>query len=320
MRIAVVSHSMVAERQWMFWDYFARAGHEVLKVSPKGWAGHRVDWGYEVDGASMIEFTFPQKALSDVEAFKPDLIYVQDEAYCKVTSQFKRLAKRIGCKFAIFVWENIKEPNAEARRNLYDADLVVCGSSRAQENASHSCSRDPIHCIQVGVNTSLFNVYGFTFSPSYDVIFIGRPVWEKGIDVIKEAVIGTSLSVLWPEGRVPYIDLPEHLSKARIHASPSIDTPAWQEQHASYANLEALSCGLYVATSDSDCIYEALFGCPGVMFSRQNNVEDLRENLLMFRALYDAKGPNLAGRQWVEERYGYDAMRSRLVTEFEGIL
>ena len=142
---------------------------------------------------------------------------------------------------------------------------------------------------------------------------------EKGYKVLQRAA--KRFSVLWPEPNQSssYTDLPARYNDAKVHASPSIDSPYWKEQHAGYANLEALSCGLYIATSDSVAIVEALHGCPGVSFSRQGDHEALRNAIENELGLFDFDGKNLAGRDWVIANFGYDAIAVKLASALEAL-
>ena len=320
LKLAVVSHSLVAERQFWFFDWLTPATMgtlEVMKVAPSRWGKYTRSWGFPViNEGNMVQYEFYDEAFKAVQDFKPDIIYVQQEAYCKVTAQFLRFAKSIGSKFVLFVWENLNEYTPYQGNILKDCDLVVCGNGRA-EGLVKPHNEHTLRCIQVGVQTSVF-VPGM-FRPAKDVIFQGRMAPEKGYRVLQRAA--KRFSVLWPEPNQSssYTDLPTRYNDAKVHASPSIDSPWWKEQHAGYANLEALSCGLYVATSDSVAIVEALNGCPGVKFSRQGDHEALRKDIEDELSLYDEKGRNIRGREWVVANFGYDAIAKQLVSALEAL-
>ena len=335
MRIAVVSHSLIHDRQAWFWDYVSSQAGVVLKqIYPRRWDDLKRKWGYEVRGeGNLYDFEFQSDALREIEAFKPNLIYVQNEVKCRVTQQMWRVAGRLGCKIAVFVWENIHPYEDEssyvahltsqrhqAQRHqalLSSINLVVCGNREAEELVQ-PWNKNTFRGLQVGVPTHVFQPKHFPFNgtPEYDIIFLGRPTPEKGADVLKQAVEGTGWKVWWPnpEKRISYSDLPPYYCNAKVLAAPSIDTAYWKEQApGGYVSLEALSCGLRVVTSDSTAMVEGLKDCPGVWFSKQNDADSLKRCLT--EALQDWE-PNLDGRRWVEGKYGYGAVTGELLGAF----
>ena len=320
MRIAVVSHSLVAERQYWFWNYFATLSvAEVRLFSPRKWGVHSVPWGhYIMNEGDLRTYQFQQDALIALEKFKPDVIYVQNEAYCKVSGQMMYMRKRLGCRFALFVWENVTPYDqifAGAGFLLEDCDLVVCGSGEA-ERLVKPYNAKTLKCIQVGVNADAFRIDP-SIGKDYDIIFQGRMVPEKGVDLLRKVERDDkSLKALWPQPSfgTPYRDLYQRYNQARMLAAHSVDTPEWKEQHAGYASLEALACGLYVVTSDSSSIVEGLDGCPGVWFSKMGDLESLKNGISYARR---EENVNAAGREWVIGKYGYRAVATKLMEAFE---
>lgn len=349
MRICVASHSLVAARQYWYWDYVARQPDmDVLKLAPAKWGVHSVPWGYAVslnrdishfldlryqpgsphynasgmDTPDMVRFQWPPEALFVVEEFKPDIIYLHQEPYCRSTHQLKRIAKRLGCKFAFSTWENIQpydQMNPAVRDLIRDSDLIVCATSEA-ENLIKPYNTKTLRLIQVPPSTEAF--FPRLKPPTHQIIFQGRQVPEKGSFTLKEAAEKANVNVLWPQPdfATPYPDLPERYSKAMVNAAPSIDNPQWKEQHGSYVNLESLSCGLYVVTSDSSSIVESLQGCPGVYFTKQGDSTSLAEALLQAVNDYKTKGRNIDGRQWIIEHYGYETFTKTLLDAFRRLL
>ena len=335
MKVVVASHSLVAERQFWFWNYVdMQPGVQILKIAPRDWAGHHVDWGYDIvkpsfakpwqyasnlDIPDMTTFVFSDQALAVIEDFKPDIIYVQNEAYCRVTAQLHRIAGRMGCKFALFAWENLRpydQMHEEVRHVLSNADLVICGS-RAAENLVKPYNSKTARIIQVGVDTASF--YPQVNAKDYDLIFQGRMVPEKGIEILKAAAEGKSWKILWPDPqrKDSYSTLYHRYSMAKVHVGHSLDTEFWREQHGSYSNYEALACGLRVATSHSQEIVESLQGCPGVMFDQQGYYKEMQRTI---EILLQQEGPNMEGRKWIEQNYGYAAITEKHIQAFDRVL
>lgn len=317
MKLAVVSHSLVAERQSWFFDWLGtQPGVEVMKVAPNVWGNYSRTWGYPVvHSGNMTGYEFEEDAFTALDRFKPDVIYVQQEAYCRVTGQMIRWAKRSGAKLALFVWDNITNYDQPfwVRNILHDCDLVVCGNYEA-EALVRQFNPKVLRCIQVGVPTDVFVPLG---RPVKDVIFQGRMAEEKGYKVLQRAD-GRHFSILWPQPNQGslYADLVVRYNDARVIAAPSIDTPTWKEQHAGYATLEALSCGLYAVTTNSACIVDSLLECPGCAFVEQNDASGLRDAIVGLLRDYRRYGKNLRGREWVIEHYGYEAIGKTLLEAF----
>lgn len=307
MKLTVVSHSLVAERQARFFNYFAeKSGFEVQQIYPLTWGEREYrEGGFKVHfEGDMRNFLFPTEAYRAIEKFRPDIVYVQNEFWCRVTELMYRVARSVGAKFIVFIWENLPGKYLGYEEIIRDTDLIICGNSEAEELVK-PFNEKTLRMIQVGLDTELFKPDGQP--KDTDLLFLGRHVKEKGIHLIEQAVETLNVKIHWKskESFTPYHLTPGVYNRAKVHLAPSIDVAWWKEQHSGYANLEALSCGLRVVTSTSKAIVEYLEDCPGKIFVPQNDYVSLREAILT--ALQDWR-LNTEGREFVERNFSMPVM------------
>lgn len=324
MKLAVVGHSLIHIRQRRFFAHVARLGHDVLVVCPNRWA--HLDcprstesgpgWSYTVEPLpapgqpDMYRFGLLglAKALTD---FHPDVVYVQQEVGATLTRQALDLAKELGAARALFVWENLQAPTPEQEELLRQLDLLVCGNDAAA--GLHSAA--PTWCIlpQVGVDVDHFQARPLILR-TYDVMFVGRPVPEKGVEYLRTA---------WPTALMPpwrdWSELPWTLSQGRVVVTYSQDTPYWREQAMPYMAVEAMASGCAVVASQAGSIPWWLGGgytveCPGAILAPQGDAEALREGIRQALARWEPMGQE--GREWVVRHLSSSVIARALMEQF----
>jgi glycosyltransferase involved in cell wall biosynthesis len=152
----------------------------------------------------------------------------------------------------------------------------------------------------------------------WDVLFTGRQVPEKGVDMITRACQQLSMSFEIVSDR-SYFELPEIYNKAKIFCSFPIDTPIWREQSGSYTNLEAQACKIPVVTSNAGAIPEYLKDT--AIICKQGDVEDLKKGLLNARNSEEETKLRIeAAYENFIENYSTTAVARKLYDAFKQIM
>jgi len=308
-KACIVGHSLIDLRQKLFCEELRKQGLDVLEIYPRRWFHQEREGGFDVDFKKGIAgYTFPGEAYRKIKEFSPDLIYSMSELWQAQSPISSYWAKNLGTPVIFFVWDNLC--NQPALLSSRDIDLLIAGNKDAAK--LHNAD---VVLPQVGIDPELFRPMP-EIEKEYDLVFVGRDTPEKGTQIIREVMeYRQNLKLLWRKEFLDYDQLPAFLNRAKIHLSPSIDTPHWKEQAGNYSNLEALACGLCVITSDSAAIVEWLDGCPTVEFVPQNDVFEFRRRIPS-RSIEIAKG---RGREWIKARYSNEVVARQLIKAFEEI-
>ena len=314
MRLAIVGHSLASPRQAIFCDAIRALGHEVLEVYPSRWHQESRAGGFEVENeGSMQFFTFGFDAFRQVHEWNPDLIYSMSEFWQAQSKVSAVWAKRLRVPLAYFFWENLRLPTPEQAGLIKGASLVVCGNRAAKDIV---CGYNPNAVVipQVGIDTEIFRPLGS--QKDIDMLNVGRQIPEKGIEYIRRAHPQT----VFIHG-IGFNELPEVYNRAKIFVSFPYDTSTWVEQAGNYVNVEALSCGVPVVTSDAGTIPEWLGGCGGTVILPQKDGEALKKTIEELlpddeRRAYMGE----AGRDWVERNMSKEVIAKRLMDAVEAQL
>ena len=312
MRVSVISHSLVADRQRLFFKYLGmQPGIQVQLLYPNQWMGRTYPGGYPIFGDGQIfNWTFAERQVFPLlEAFKPDIIYVQEEYASRALKQASEWATRLRCKLVVFVWENLRKPPVPK----VEPNLVIAGNEEAK--VLHNADKI---LAQVGVGTE-FRLAPPTWAErGADIVFAaGKHTPEKGYPLFNKLPFIKHQS----DGFAPYLELPLRVYwRGKVVVTPSLDTPLWKEQFAPYCNVEALMCGCYVVTSDSAAIREWLDGHPGVMLCRQNDLAAFEEAVKYSLAKYENEGDNRDGSHRAIQRFGSHTISDDLIRAFTEIM
>jgi len=312
MRLAVVGHSLVDPRQALFCSTIRELGHEVLEIYPERWYWQHREGGVRVKNeGDMARYHFTWEAFKRVRDFRPDLIYSMSEWWAFQSQVSAKWAERLRVPLVLFFWENLRRPPRDIFQRLRPS-LVVCGNSRAERLVRPHAKT--VRLPQVGIDT-------WWFSPSnrvrdIDVLYVGRLVLEKGVEYIRRAFPTATLV-----SGVDYAELPPYYQRARVFCSFPYDTPTWVEQAGNYTNLEALSCGTPVVTSDAGAIPEWLKGCGGAIIVPQRDWRKMKQavdDLLGDEDKRERMG--MAGRRFVVEHYENSVVAKKLMKALEELV
>lgn len=293
----------MAERQAIFWNYFdSLQDVQLLQVYPRRWKNLERKGGFYVGSYDMFSYLYRESARRALKSFKPEIVYVQQEAYANVTNQIIRWCESIDPrpKVGVFVWENIRKP--EIPKGI---DFIVAGNLEA--GILHSADRI---IPQVGVDFDLFKI--LREERKDDTIFASRKDPSKGWDLVEKLPFKLSVT-----GEMPYGLLPNFFNQAKVHIILSRDTPNWKEQFLPYSNVEALACGLKCVVGETSSTRQWGIGCPGMYFVPSTDFERVKEAVAS--ALKDWK-VNQEGREWARERFSKEVVAEKLYDAFKGAL
>ena len=313
MRITIISHSLVHDRQRLFFDYMGRSDIKVQQVYPSTWGPLRRQGGFPVifEG-DIAHYAFTGETFNHIDEFHPDLIYYQGEWWSEQAKVSLQWAKLLGSKFAIFCWENIHPVQYDFHKEiLRNADVVVCGNWEAVHIVkpySKRIARIP----QVGLDTDVLKPVDV--EKKYDVLFKGRATPEKGIDYVTQVTQNLGLKLSLGEEYVEYRDLPRVYCSAKVFVMFSYATPDWKEQF-NYAVIEALLCGLPVVASASGSMPEWFGQAPQVIFVRERDEAGLERVL---KQVFSQPIPKSEmGREWVKHNFSKEVIAQQLLEVFE---
>ncbi|MFA4044752.1 MAG: hypothetical protein HZRFUVUK_001552 [Candidatus Fervidibacterota bacterium] len=260
--------------------------------------------------------------------WRPEIVHVEEEPMSLSCAHAATLCKTLldGSPFIFFTWENIHQqwrvPNLRVlvypifeRLSFSHADLAIAGTSMAMRTLRERGFDKPIViCPQFGVDIERFSPLpmegrlkarsklgleddGETLVAGY----VGRLIWEKGVDLlihavaslpnIKLLIVGDGemrqLLQRFVEGlrlservkflgAIPHESLHEFLNALDVLVLPSRSTPHWKEQFGRVL-VEAMACGTPVIGSSCGAIPEVV-GDAGLIF-REGDVEELRSSL-----------------------------------------
>ncbi len=305
MRIAVVSHSLIAPRQSLFFDHMdGLDGVRVLQIGPKKWGPLTSERGFGLANEGYNNrFVFGAEALEALRRFRPDILYVQEELYSACAHQATVWAKQLKARLVFFVWNN----QIPAREDWAKADMILAGNSEAAR-IHEAAAVIP----QVGVDPEIF--YIADGARPYNMLFASaKRTREKGFDLYAKLPFGNRMQ----SGNLLYESMGALYRQSKVVVTPSRDTPQWKEQFSPFCNVEALLSGCSVVASDSAAMVEWLAGGPGIVFFRMGNYDGLEHAVGVSIKNWTL---NREGRNWAIEKFGTEAVARRLATKLSEVL
>jgi glycosyltransferase involved in cell wall biosynthesis len=316
--------------------------HPVQSVPAKSegapWTQYRIDTHFQFQGNPFRYVYSPGPLAAAIEAFRPDLVHVEQEPESLSLLQLSLLKRRYGYKLLFVAWENIHPLHQGAIFRLLNyaaADAGIVGNREAAVRARRMGFRKRLELIPQ---------YGFAAAERqptperrpFTVGYAGRLVAEKGIHTLLEAarqlpdvrvrVAGDGpLSELLrrePQfellGTLPRGEMGPFWRSIDVLAVPSLTTPRWAEQFGRVI-CEAMAAGVPVIGSSSGSIPEVI-GEGGLVFP-EGDAKALAE---AFRRLRDRPEERAAlaalGHARVRRCYSYDAVMGQTVAFYEEVL
>lgn len=314
MRICIIGHSLIADRQRLFCEAIRKLGHEVLEIYSSQWHILKREGGYKIKNeGNFKDYYFDVEAFLKIKKFMPNLIYSMTEWYQQQAFVSDNWAQQLDIPLVLFCWENIKNPNFPEQELIKRCKLIVCGNSDA-EKIVKPYNKNTIRLTQVGIDTDLFK-----HKDNYikmDLGFVGRNVEEKGIKYVEK--LSKEFKLIKAEG-IDYLSMPDFYNQIKILIVPSLDVPIWREQWPS-AIAEALACGTSVIAFDAGNIKEHYGKCKVVRIIEQGNLENMKGVIESWLNLdIGRKESGKDGRKFVLKNFSNQIVAKKLIEALEKI-
>jgi glycosyltransferase involved in cell wall biosynthesis len=369
-RVAIVSKALVVGAYQRKCELIAQElsflGQSCLCVYvPPNWGSQSLQiaftHGYELktlpiwlSGNYHLHF-YPSLA-KELQAFKPDVLHIDEEPYNLATFLALRAGKSMGCKTVVFSWQNLFRNYPPPFRWMESAvlkscDAAIVGSVEAQHVLKQKYTNIKTHVIpQFGVDENVFTTKsprGAHSQQMFTVGYAGRLVYEKGVDLILKAIapLQNVKALIVGEGdqlpklkalakefglgercefrpNVPSTHMVSFYHVIDAFVLPSRTLPNWKEQFGRVL-IEAMSCGVPVIGARSgeipSVIGELDDSAGGLLFN-EDDVAGLRsaiERLVSDNALHAAFAT--FGRQRVLEHYTMRHISEQTVKVYCGL-
>ncbi len=243
--------------------------------------------GYELVVETLLfngnyHLHFYPKLVKLIRQHQPDIVHIDEEPYNFATWHAMRLAKNVGARTLFFSWQNIARQYPWPFKDMESAvlagvDAAICGNQDAATVWQQKGYKGPTAVIpQFGVDPVLFPWREPAPDPAqrFVVGYIGRLVYEKGVDLLLEAfarlpehtqleIIGSGPQQRNLERQINDLGLfkrvrftpwsPSHALPARLQALdvlvlPSRSLARWKEQFGRVL-IEAMASGVPVVGS-----------------------------------------------------------------------
>ncbi len=287
-----------------------------------------------------------------IRRLRPHLVHMDEEPYNWATAHAMWHSRRAGARTLFFSWQNINRryplPFRWIERYvLTRADYAIVGNQASAQVWRAKGYAGPLSVIpQFGVDPELFrpDTSRPTAGGGFMIGYVGRLVYEKGVDLLLEAV--AALPGLWRlnicgsgpdrdrlvrlarqlkisdrvffDGQVPSTQMPGYYRQLDTLVLPSRTMPNWKEQFGRVL-VEAMACGVPVVGADSGEIPHVI-GDAGLIFP-ENDVSGLRRQLLHLQQQPDLRR-RLArrGRQRVLEHYTQAQIAAQTVSVYREVM
>jgi glycosyltransferase involved in cell wall biosynthesis len=334
LKVAAISHSCVIDvNQHIYAALLRRPDVDLLLVAPRSWTSSlRGTVAFSVL-EPLAEVTRPlpvvfsgsihlhwYQGLGDVlRAFKPDVLYADEEPYSLVTSQALAHRERLGCRFVFYTKQNLLQRYLPPfswmqNRALAAADHAMAVSPAAREVLRHQGFEKGITELPHGVNAELLTPgrHGelrdrLGLQPPV-IGYVGRIAGEKGVWDLLEAArllaqrIGPTFRVLmvgdgparWKLQEAAQKQLPPgvmcFVGSVAHHAIPDylgvLDmlilpsrTRRTWKEQFGRVLVEALACGVPLVGSSSGHIPDLIRSTGGGLVFEEGNAGDLADKI-----------------------------------------
>lgn len=287
-----------------------------------------------------------------ISHLRPELVHIDEEPYNWATAHAMWLARRSGARTLFFSWQNLNRRYPIPfrwfeRYVLRHADYGVVGNHASAEVWRTKGYQGPLAVIpQFGVDPDIFKPDGNKTDPGrgFVVGFAGRFVYEKGVDLLMEAVV--ALPGVWRlvlagsgpdqnqlerlarelgiadrvffDGQIPSTQMPAYFNQLDTLVMPSRTQPHWKEQFGR-SLVEAMACGVPVVGSSSGEIPNVIDDA-GLVF-QENDVAGLRRHLLQLQQQPELRRAlSQRGRQRVLEHYTQVQIAARTVQVYREVM
>ncbi len=281
-------------------------------------------------------YTFRLRGLGEyIHEYEPDVIYIEEEPHTILARECVKIAHRESIPYAVFSWENIEnrrfgEPfDSIEKEVIKSADVLIAGNEGAKRRLiARGGEEEKISiCPQTGVNQDLFQPRK-EIQKSYDLLYAGRLVEEKGVRFIEHVAKELQLKMLWIGGRgsfIPtygdyigwlpdYLQLPEYYNKTKLFVTYPYSYHGYSEQ-ANMTIGESLACGTPVVTSNNGSIKEFYDGAP-ILIATEGNESVLK--LAVSSALSNLEHyPREEGIEWIRQNLSNNVVGKKLVEILE---
>jgi len=297
----------------------------------------------------------PLTLFQALSGFKPNIIYVEQEVFSLSAFEIAVFARLFNIPFALFCWENMDRRLSILRQwtrsfVLQAACLITAGNHGAVNMLRRWGYKGKINILpQLGVDTDIFAPrINFHHGRPFSIGFVGRFVYEKGVDLILKVakyLIDRGLTcrvvlcgagpyeddlkkyssalnldnyVVWL-GEFQYEDVPNAIAEMDVLVLPSRTTPNFWEEQFGHVLIEAMAMGVPAVGSSSGAIPEVI-GRHALTFPEDNMLAlaKLLERLMMDPQYY-AEAVQY-GHERVALYYTHGAIAKELVADFEKIL
>lgn len=356
MKILVLGHSIGHYRQRAMWEWIAEQGHRVNTMVMPQYQDEKYA-PIERDSFKQNLVTIHASPISNfwyftslheyIHQLNPDVVFCYQEPWNVSAYMAMMMTKMFKKPFGFFTWENMRRllPNPYRRIMgdvVHGSDLIVGGNSDAAKIMMEMGGDFIVKELQTGLDTNLFvPIPRLNFDERIEpikLLFVGRLVKEKGIEVILKAFeklegdyvlkfvggrgeMGELITQHKEYGKkiilepwTEYTKLPQIYNWADITLMPSIDSDAWIEQ-CGYVAGESLLCHVPVITTFSRSIVE-WWKLPDVEFIPQGDIDLLVDKIEeMSKNLHEAK----EGRKAVVSKYSNKTIGQNYLDMFEEI-
>jgi len=369
-RVLFVGHTYLVSVNQRKLDALARTGVvDVALLAPERWKQR--DWNriFELERPFGTIRIFPAPVLFNgiagaylydplavckaISRFRPDIVQVEQEVFSLCALQLALIAKLYRRPVVFFGWENLDRSLSFIRRMtrrtvLSLADAVICGNGDNETLVRRWGYRGPTVIMpQLGVDTDLFAPAHRKRCAEFTAGYLGRLVYEKGIDILL-----SSLAILRERGRgihlmvcaegplrqelvrraheknlsqlvswrepVPHSEVPQVMAELDVLVLPSRTVARWKEQFG-HVLIEAMAMGIPVVGSSCGEIPNVI-GRQDLIFA-ENDPRELAE--ILERMVQDDEW-RAEVSQYVAERvsrlYTHETIAKRLVSVYRNLL